>query len=85
MGIMKFHILTRNTSFIFFVCIREIMERKSIILEERVEKLEREVERLRRLIETHVRDHGFPPFKPDIPPKDPFRPGHPDVGPPREI
>ncbi|MCG3217040.1 MAG: hypothetical protein KAS63_09975 [Candidatus Heimdallarchaeota archaeon] len=64
------------------------MEKELLPLEERVKKLESEIERLRRIIESHVRDHGFPPpIHPDPtkPPKRPFEPGHPDVGKPKTI
>jgi len=62
-------------------------DKKHLTLEERVEHLEREVERLRRLLEAHLRDHGVGPVipPPHGPPKKPFGPDHPDIGPPREF
>ena len=61
------------------------MKKNIISLEERVILLEKEVERLRKLLEAHIRDHGFPPIHPSPTPDRPFKPGHPDVGPPKEF
>lgn len=62
------------------------MSHKPLTLEERVEKLEKEVEQLRKLLEGHLRDHGLhPPIQPSPAPKHPFKPDHPDIGPPREF
>ena len=65
------------------------MDKELLPLEDRIRKLEQEVERLRRLLESHVKDHGIsPPIHPDSPPihpDRPYKPGHPDVGPPKEI
>ena len=82
MGVMEFHNRTSITSFITFHFFCRSMDKELLPLEDRIRNLEKEVERLRRLLESHVRDHGItPPVHPDRP----FKPGHPDVGPPKEI
>ena len=54
-------------------------------MEQRLEKLEREVDELKRLLEMHIRGHGSHlPSESPHPPKFPFRPDHPDLGPHKE-
>ena len=62
------------------------MSKELLPLEERIKLLEQEVDRLRKLLEAHIRDHGVsPPFHPGPSPDRPYKPGHPDIGPPKEF